>query len=384
MPTATRTREKGRNFEFVDGGKQVCDTRLAEAFKLKQVFLVQGVQVGDLPYQALFEQDGGLLDAEPLDVHRALAYEVLKEAHKLCGTGRVDAEVGRLALGADDGLGATWALAGHLEGRLVAGALADDGRHDLRDDLPGPLDDHPVADTEVLGRNVVGVVEGGLPDGDAVDVDGFQDGVGIDAARPANVDLDLAELCRRLRGRELVGDGPSRLSAHDAEVPLVVEAVDLHDDAVAAVVEVFPALNPPPAVVERLVGSADECAVWIRFEAETREGLNGLPVRVELHRLGVAQGVDVDIEGTCGRGARVELADGACGGVAWVSVWREAVGDALLVEGLEFGFREDDLASNLEAARQPQAGHGGGCFGWSACWRSRPRRPRRCLAWLRE
>ena len=154
-----------------------------------------------------------------------------------------------------------------------------------------------------------------------------------------------------LSGGELVGDGPARLAAHDSEVTLVVEAVDLYDDAVAAVVEVLPALDPPPAVVERLVGSADEAAVGVRLEAETGEGLDGLPVRVELHRLGVAKGVDVYIEGTFGRGARVELPDGSRGGVARVRVGRETLSDALLVEGLELGFREDDLPANLEAAR---------------------------------
>ena len=183
MLNADRDKDAGERalLRGLDGGQQVCDACLAEAFQLQQVVLVQSVEVGDLSNETLFEQDGRLLDAQPFDVHRALADEVLQKADELRGAGGIDAEVGGLSLGADDRLSAARAGLRHLEGSFVAGALADDRRNDLWDDLPRPLDDHPVADAEVLGRDVVGVVEGGLPDRDAVDVDGFEDGVGVDA-----------------------------------------------------------------------------------------------------------------------------------------------------------------------------------------------------------
>ena len=41
-----------------------------------------------------------------------------------------------------------------------------------------------------------------------------------------------------LLGRELVGDRPARRAAHDPEPLLLVEGVDLHDDAVGLVREV--------------------------------------------------------------------------------------------------------------------------------------------------
>ncbi len=45
---------------------------------------------------------------------------------------------------------------------------------DLRDDVPGPLDEDRVAHPQVKGRDVADVVERGAADGHAVERDGLQ------------------------------------------------------------------------------------------------------------------------------------------------------------------------------------------------------------------
>ena len=135
-------------------------------------------------------------------------------------------------------------------------------------------------------------------------------------------------------------------------MPLVVESVDLHDHAVAAVIKAFPALNPRLVVVENLFRGVDEPAVGVRLEAESSQGLDGLPMRVERHRLGIAEAVDVDVEGTFSSGPRVQLADRPRRRVARVRVRRQPLRDPPFVESLELGLRKDDLAANLEPSRR--------------------------------
>ena len=145
---------------------------------------------------------------------------------------------------------------------LVAGAKADDGPDDLRDDVAGALDDDGVADADVLAMDVVFVVERREADGGAADVHGLEDGVGVEAAGAADVDADVEELRRRLDGRELVGDGPARLASDEAKALLEGEVVDLDDDAVDFVWEAFALAAPLVADADRVVdaGHALDCS----------------------------------------------------------------------------------------------------------------------------
>ena len=116
--------------------------------------------------------------------------------------------------------------------------------HHAGDHVAGALDEHPVADPDVLAANVVLVVQRGHLHRRAADLDGFQDRVGVEAARPPDVDADVKQLGHPLRGRELVGHGPARIVGDDAEPLLHLERVDLDHHAVDAVVEVFFPLHP--------------------------------------------------------------------------------------------------------------------------------------------
>ena len=104
--------------------------------------------------------------------------------------------------------------------------------------------------------------------GRAADDDGFEDGDGIDAARPAYVDLDIQEPGHRLRGRELIGDGPSRLSPNDAKMVLVVQSIDLDNDSVTGIVQLFVLLQPDAAEVQDLLRGTEKSVVDVYLEAE--------------------------------------------------------------------------------------------------------------------
>ena len=297
-------------------------------------------------------------DSQALYVHRAPADEVLDQAHELRGAGGVYAVGHRLALGTHQPLAAARALCGHYEGLLVARSLVLYDADDLRDDLARPLDDHQVSRAQVLLTYIVLIVKGGLADGRSAHVDGLQDGVGVDAARAAHVDAYLIQAGQRAGGWELVGDCPPWLAAHCAHMPLEVERVDLDDDAVAPVVETFERVQPAAIVVEGFLGSLDGPVFGIGPEAEPDQVFERLPVGVRHGSVRVAEAVHEYVEASRCGDPRIELPDGAGGGVAGVRVGGKTGFIALPVQLGEPGLREEHLAPHFEASRhvlqQPQ------------------------------
>ena len=88
--------------------------------------------------------------------------------------GEVGAAVHGLALGADDGCAADWALGGHLEYALFTGSERGHGPEDLGNNLTGALDYDGIAYSDIAAVDVVLVVERGLFDGCATDYYGLQ------------------------------------------------------------------------------------------------------------------------------------------------------------------------------------------------------------------
>src|SRR6476469_5988188 len=140
----TRERRLPRS---LDRGDEVAGRDLAEALEAGQLLLRQVVDVGDVGDQALLEKAQRLLLAEPVDVHRPLADEMLDVLEGLAGAAG--------AIGADGEYAVT-----RLHGRRAAGgallrrlrfarsllALLRQRRDDLWDDVPGPHDDDLVSD----------------------------------------------------------------------------------------------------------------------------------------------------------------------------------------------------------------------------------------------
>src|SRR5439155_15423506 len=125
-----------------------------------------------------------------------------------------------------------------LELALFPGAALAHGPQHLRDDLPRPGDFHTVALANVLGFDQIEVVECGGGDRDAADLHGLEHGVRVERAGASHVDPDLLEPGDLDLGRELTCDGPPRLAVpHGAQFGVQCDRIDLHHDAVGAVVE---------------------------------------------------------------------------------------------------------------------------------------------------
>ncbi len=186
--------------------------------------------------QAVAPERLDLLRAQPLDVEGVAADEVLEALDRL---GRADQAAGaapdRLALRLF-GVGAALRT-GRREPILgaVGRTLLQDHPHDLRDDVAGALDHHGVADADVLAPDLALVVQGGVRDRDAADLDRLQPGDRGEGAGAADLDLNCLQHRLGLLGLEFVGDRPARRPADHAEALLPVQAVDLVDDAVDVV-----------------------------------------------------------------------------------------------------------------------------------------------------
>ena len=120
----------------------------------------------------------------------------------------------------------------------------DDRPDDLGDDVAGLLEDDPVADADVLAPDLVEVVEGGPRDGRAGDLDRRQVGDRRERPGPPDVRDDVLDDGLDLLRRELVGDRPARRPADHAQPLLLVDPVDLDDDAVGLVRQVVARLAP--------------------------------------------------------------------------------------------------------------------------------------------
>ena len=182
-----------------------------------------------------------LLEDRPagaLDVHPAAAQEMGELLGAARRAGEVRAVVADRALVADDRRPADRAGLRHLEDALGARPPLREGADDLGDDVAGLLEHHLVADPDVLAAHLVEVVEGRPGHRGAGHLRRPQVRHRRQGPRPPDVGDDVLDDRLDLLGRVLVGDRPARGAGHHAEARLLVERVDLHDDAVGLVVEV--------------------------------------------------------------------------------------------------------------------------------------------------
>lgn len=109
-----------------------------------------------------------------------------------------------------------------------------DGGFDAGDDITGAVHHDVVAHAQVAAGDVGRVVQGGVSDGGAVDLDRLKDRAGCDDAGAAHVPLHLEQPGDLLDGRQLVGDRPARGARPGAGGLLVGGQVGLDDDPVDA------------------------------------------------------------------------------------------------------------------------------------------------------
>ena len=124
------------------------------------------------------------------------------------------------------------AFLGRRHRSQAARPLVEDDADDLRNDLARLLDDHRVADADVLAADFAQVVERGVLHRRAGDEDRLHVGPRRELARFADLPIDADEFRDGLLGRVFVGDAPAREFAGVAELLLQVDAIDADDDAV--------------------------------------------------------------------------------------------------------------------------------------------------------
>ena len=150
------------------------------------------------------------------------------------------------------------------------GRFRPPGQHDLdhlRDHVARPLDHHRVADADVLALDIVLVVQRGPGDHDAANRDRRQLGHRRQGTRPADLDRDRLDDRLGLLGRELVGDGPARRPADEAQPLLQVDPVDLVDHAVDVVGQRVALGTDPLLVGQQLFSAIAALGGWIHPEA---------------------------------------------------------------------------------------------------------------------
>ena len=154
-------------------------------------------------------------------------------------------------------------------------------RHDVHhvwDHVAGALDQHRVADPNVLAPDLVLVVEADVAD----DHTGQLDGIELSARRedPGLADLhaDRPDDGGRLARGEFERDRPARVVSRLAEPPLELERVDFHDRAVRLVRERVALGLEAAAVVDHGVDVGAACGPVARRASALPERLEHLPV----------------------------------------------------------------------------------------------------------
>ncbi len=144
---------------------------------------------------------------------------------------------------------------------------------DLRNNVAGALNAHHVADADVLALDFIGIVQGDIGHDHAADIDRFQPRHRRQCAHAADLDIDGQKSRQGLLRREFMGYGPARAARHKAQAPLIVEPVDLIDDAIDIVAELRAHLADMFVGIEQALRPFDADRVGIDLEAPFTEFL---------------------------------------------------------------------------------------------------------------
>jgi len=143
----------------VDGSDQVGSALVRKAVQRLELIDGQDVDVGRVVKKAGGHQVLRKARAKTFDIHGLAGNPVLDAPHDLGRTGRILAIDGHFALFLDDGFVADRALCGTDVGLLRPVAQGDHGRHDLRDHVPGALDNDGIAHADIFAGQVLKVVQ---------------------------------------------------------------------------------------------------------------------------------------------------------------------------------------------------------------------------------
>ena len=179
---------------------------------------------------------------------------------------------------ADQGTAARGARGGEVPGAAVPRPVGHDGAQHLGDHVAGLAHEHGVAWPDVLGLDLVLVVQGGQGDGGAADEYRLEHGEGRRLPGAADRHHDVLEQSRALLGRELVGDRPSRRLRRGPELGALGQVVDLDHHPVYLVREVVSVREPVAAEVVHLLERFQHLDLGVDRETGGAEVPQGLVV----------------------------------------------------------------------------------------------------------
>ncbi len=241
---------------------------------------------------------------------------------------------------------------GHLERDLGSRSLFDDDLDDLRNDVACSLHHDGVADTNVLARDLIFVVQGRPLDRHPTDVDRRKKRGRVERASPAHRDDDVFHDRGLLNCRELVGGRPPRFARNDADLVLKMDRIDLGDDAIDFEIELVTPAEPPftplPYPVDRVVRHG----IRRGFESVLNEHLECVEMAIRPREaLQITDVPGVEAQGALTRLLWVDLPKAPGRRIAWVHERFATCLENASVERLEVGLLHVDLAAHLDSGR---------------------------------
>ena len=326
---------------------EVLGALASESIESLEILDGQAVEVAAPLDHAALQQLLQHLPAGALDVHPAATDEVRQLLGDPRRASRIRAVHADRALVLHDCRAAHRAGLRHREFAFRPGPLLDERAHDLGDHVAGLLQDDAVADADVLAPDLVEVVERRPGDGRTGHLGRREVGDRRERSRPPDVRDDVLDRALDLLGRELVGDRPARRAADHAQSLLLVEAVDLDDDAVGLVRQVVARLAPALGEGDDALDVEIGLVLRVLRQPEPADPVERVGLGSQGPVAFLQQLVRPEGEQPAGRDGRVLLAQRARARVARIGVQRQPGLLALAVDAHELGLRHEDLAANV-------------------------------------
>ena len=328
---------------------------VAHPVQLRQLFPRQPVQMRRIGHQPPVNQNLAPPFAQPVDVHCAPADEMLQRFKELRRAGPVGAAVHGVPFYFDDGGVAVLAAFRHpkLRPPFLSG-----NRHrpdDIGNDIAGPLNDHQIADPNILAVNVLLIVQRGVLHRSPADHHRLQNRLRVQAAGAPHADDDVPQPgCGPFR-RKLVGNGPARFPPGKAQRVLLRDAVHLDHQPVGFITPLVPPRQHFIIVGADFINGVKDAILRIDLKPPAIQRGQGVPVTGRQRLIVcIVEAVRPDFHIAAAGHFRVQLADGAGAGVAGVGVEGLAVAFPFLVQFSETRQGQIDFAPRLQAGRRPR------------------------------
>ncbi len=316
-------------------------------------------QIGDRAHVAEIAKVFDVALAEAFDVYRSTRGEMEDRLSELRGAGKT-ARAARncRAFLAHDLRAANRTERWHAPGFCARRTPFDYDADDFGNDVAGTPHDDRVADAHVQARDLIGVVQRRIGDGDAADEHRLELRCRRRCPGAADVDDDVLDRRRLLLCRKFVRDRPARRAADEAEFALQREVVDLVDDAIDVERQRIALIADALVVVETALGT--DRRIDERAHRQTPVAQHAQRLRMRRRQratLDDADRIGEERERPPRGDTRIELAQRSRRCVARIDQQLDlAVGEARgLVVFLEAGSRHVDLAAHLDHVRRVSA-----------------------------